>query len=47
VKHVLVCGPAQSVDRGVEVWFAARRTGAWNSVTMFGDDMAEAQKASP
>jgi membrane-associated phospholipid phosphatase len=45
VTHVLVHGPVQSVDRGVEVWFAARRTGAWNSVTMFGADMAETQVA--
>jgi hypothetical protein len=28
VTHVLVHGRLQSVDRGVEVWFAARRTGA-------------------
>jgi len=45
VTHVLVHRPVQSVDRGVEVWFAARRTGAWNSVTMFGADMAETQTA--
>jgi hypothetical protein len=45
VTHVLVRGPVQSADRGVEVWFAARRTGAWNSVTMFGNDMAETQTA--
>ena len=25
VTHVLVRGPVQSVDRGVEVWFAARQ----------------------
>src|SRR5579864_9315694 len=45
VTHVLVHGPVQSVDRGVEVWFAARRTGLWNSVTMFGADMPETQTA--
>jgi membrane-associated phospholipid phosphatase len=45
VTHVLVHGRVQSVDRGVEVWFAARRTGVWNSVTMFGADMAETQTA--
>lgn len=45
VTHVLVHGPVQSVDRGVEVWFAARRTGVWSSVTMFGADMAETQVA--
>jgi hypothetical protein len=33
------------MDCGVEVWFAARRTGVWNSVTMFGADMAETQTA--
>jgi hypothetical protein len=46
VTHVLVHGRLQSVDRGVEVWFAARRTGVWNSITMFGADMAETQTSS-
>jgi hypothetical protein len=45
VTHVLVHGRLQSVDRGVEVWFAARRTGVWNRITMFGADMAETQTA--
>jgi membrane-associated phospholipid phosphatase len=45
VTHILVHGRVQSADRGVEVWFAARRTGVWNSVTMFGADMAETQTA--
>ena len=45
VTHVLVHGRVQSVDRGVEVWFAAHRAGVWNSVTMFGADMAETRTA--
>jgi membrane-associated phospholipid phosphatase len=45
VTHILVHGRVQSADRGVEVWFAARRTGVWNSVTMFGTNMAETQVA--
>lgn len=45
VAHVLVHGPVQSADRGVEVWFAARRAGVWNGVTMFGSGMAETYTA--
>jgi hypothetical protein len=45
VTHILARGRVQSADRAVEVWFAARRTGVWNSVTMFGADMAETQTA--
>jgi len=45
VTHVLVHGPLQSVDRGVDVWFAAHRTGVWNSVTAVGSGMAEVQVA--
>jgi hypothetical protein len=33
------------VDRGVDVWFAARRTGVWNSISLFGTDMAEPRVA--
>src|ERR1700730_12331378 len=43
VTPVLVPGGVESVARGVEVWFAARRTGVWNSVTMFGAGMAESR----
>jgi membrane-associated phospholipid phosphatase len=45
VTHVLVHGTVQSVDRGVDVWFAAHRTGVWNSVTAVGSAMAEVQVA--
>jgi membrane-associated phospholipid phosphatase len=45
VTHVLVHGRLQSVDRRADVWFAAHRTGVWNSVTAFGSGMAETQAA--
>lgn len=45
VTHVLVHGALQSVDRGVDVWFAAHRTGVWNSVTAVGAGMAQTQTA--
>lgn len=45
VTHVLVHGGEQSADRGVDVWFAAHRTGVWNSITMFGSDLAQTQTA--
>lgn len=45
VTHVLVHGRVQSMDRGVDVWFAADRTGAWTNVTVFGSDLAQTQTA--
>jgi|ERR1022692_2833465 undecaprenyl-diphosphatase len=45
VTHVLVHGQVQSMDRGVDVWFAARRMGVWNSITMFGSGLALTQTA--
>ena len=41
VTHVLVHGPVQSADGGVDVWFAARRSGVWNSITVFGSGLAQ------
>lgn len=43
VTHVLVHGPVQSVDRGVDVWFAAHRTGTWNTITDVSTIMAQTQ----
>jgi hypothetical protein len=45
VMHVLISGRAHSMDVGVDVWFAARRTGVWNSITMSGVGLAETQTA--
>lgn len=43
--HVLNTGSAHSADRGVDVWFAARRTGVWNDITFFGTSMATTDTA--
>ena len=43
VTHVLVHGPLQSADRGVDVWFAAHRTGTWNAITAVSTLMAQTQ----
>jgi membrane-associated phospholipid phosphatase len=43
VTHVLVHGPVQSFDRGVDVWFAAHRTGTWNTITDVSTIMAQTQ----
>jgi membrane-associated phospholipid phosphatase len=39
--HVLNSGPVHSADLGVDVWFAARRTGVWNDITYGGTTMAQ------
>jgi membrane-associated phospholipid phosphatase len=41
LAHVLSSGPVHSADRGVDVWFAARRTGVWNTITLVDTDMAQ------
>jgi hypothetical protein len=43
VTHVLVHGPVQSFDRGVDVWFAAHRTGTWNTITDVSTILAQTQ----
>jgi membrane-associated phospholipid phosphatase len=43
VTHVLTSGRAHSWDRGVDVWFAARRSSPWNTVTVFGSGLANTQ----
>jgi membrane-associated phospholipid phosphatase len=45
VTHVLASGRGQSWDRGVDVWFAAHRTGTWNTITVFGSGLANTQTA--
>jgi membrane-associated phospholipid phosphatase len=45
VTHVLVHGPVQSWDRRVDVWFAAHRTGTWNTITAVSTGMAQTQTA--
>jgi membrane-associated phospholipid phosphatase len=41
LTHVLRSGPVHSEDIGVDTWFAARRTGLWNTVTSAGTSMAQ------
>jgi membrane-associated phospholipid phosphatase len=45
LTHGLNSGRIQSWDRGVDVWFAARRTGTWNTITAFGSGLANTQTA--
>jgi undecaprenyl-diphosphatase len=45
MTHVLNSGPVHSADLGVDSWFAARRTGLWNNVTLVGTDMAQTETA--
>lgn len=45
LTHVLVSGPVHSADLGVDVWFADRRTGLWNTVTSVATDMAQTYTA--
>jgi membrane-associated phospholipid phosphatase len=41
LTHVLSSGLVHSDDRGVDVWFAARRTGSWNTDTFVSTSMAQ------
>lgn len=45
VTSVLGSGRGQSWDRGAVVWMAARRTGLWNTITMFGSGLANTTAA--
>jgi membrane-associated phospholipid phosphatase len=45
VTRVVTSGRGQSWDGGVDVWVAARRTGFWNTVTMFGSGLANTSTA--
>jgi membrane-associated phospholipid phosphatase len=40
VTHVFNTGPVHRADLGVDVWFEHHRTASWNSVMLFGTDMA-------
>lgn len=39
IKHVLVYGRIGTWDRGVEVWFAAHRSGSLNTLTSYANDL--------
>lgn len=43
MTHVLNSGPVHHVDRGIDVWFAAHRTGPLNTVTLVGTAMAQTE----
>jgi membrane-associated phospholipid phosphatase len=43
VTHTLSTGRAHRLDLGVDTWFAAHRTGFWNTVTVFGSGVANTQ----
>lgn len=43
MAHVLNTGPVHHVDRGIDVWFAAHRTGFFNGVTLVGTTMAQTE----
>ena len=43
VTHVLDSGRLHRLDGGVDTWFAAHRTGTWNTVTVFGSGVANTQ----
>jgi membrane-associated phospholipid phosphatase len=45
VTHVLGSGRGQSIDVGVDRWFADHRTSLWNTVTVFGSGAANTQTA--
>jgi membrane-associated phospholipid phosphatase len=43
LTHVFDKGPVHRADLGVDVWFAHHRSPGWNSVMLFGTDMARTQ----
>ena len=45
VTSALASGRGQSWDLGAVVWMAARRTGFWNAITMFGSGLANTPAA--
>jgi len=45
VTHVLGSGRLYDLDRGVDEWFAAHRSGPWNTVSAFGSGVANTQTA--
>ena len=45
VTRVVTSGRGQSWDGGIDVWVAVRRTGFWNTATMFGGGLANTSTA--
>lgn len=43
LTHVFDKGAAHSADLGADVWFAHHRSPGWNSVMLFGTDLARTQ----
>lgn len=43
LTHVFSKGPVHSADLGVDVWLARHRTRTWNSVMLFGTDLARTE----
>jgi membrane-associated phospholipid phosphatase len=43
LTHVLDQGPVHRADLGVDVWFSQHRSPGWNSVMLFGTDLATTQ----
>jgi membrane-associated phospholipid phosphatase len=43
LTHVLDKGAVHRADLGVDVWFAHHRSAGWNSVMLFGTDLASTQ----
>jgi membrane-associated phospholipid phosphatase len=45
MAHVLNTGSFHRGDLGVDIWFAAHRSGVWNDVTLVGTNMAQTETA--
>jgi undecaprenyl-diphosphatase len=43
VTHVLDSGRVHKLESGVDNWFAAHRTGTWNTITVFGNGVANTE----
>ena len=43
LTHVFGTGPVHSADLGVDRWFLHRRSAPWNSVMLFGTDLARTE----
>jgi membrane-associated phospholipid phosphatase len=43
LTHVFNKGPVHRADLGVDIWFAHHRTKTWDSVMLFGTDLARTQ----
>lgn len=43
LTHIFGTGPVHSADLGVDRWFLHRRSAPWNSVMLFGTDLARTE----